>query len=193
MNSPSDKKLTGLNGWFIIEILSFYGYIISAIAFMIMKVFKGSLGLDKKVKEHPSIKEAYKYDFIAFYRKDIDWLAFVTILFSVNISLILIDQYIIFIPTNKSIDLSKSTFALNHVQYLLLMNHLLQMIFLRDFYDDERRVNTSHYWVWYIHLISYLYAGYAYYLTDMVKRESSGSTKMWIPLDMILTVNISLY
>jgi len=41
-------------------------------------------------------KDSYKYDFVAFYRKDLDWLAFVTILFNVNIVLIIIDKYIIF-------------------------------------------------------------------------------------------------
>jgi hypothetical protein len=34
MNSDADSKLTGINTWFIIEILSFYGYILSAIAFI---------------------------------------------------------------------------------------------------------------------------------------------------------------
>ena len=34
MNSVQEFKLTGINTWFIIEILSFYGYILSAIAFI---------------------------------------------------------------------------------------------------------------------------------------------------------------
>ena len=34
MNSIQQYKLTGINTWFIIEILSFYGYILSAIAFI---------------------------------------------------------------------------------------------------------------------------------------------------------------
>ena len=34
MNSPLERKLVGINGWFMIEILSFYGYILSAMAFI---------------------------------------------------------------------------------------------------------------------------------------------------------------
>jgi len=44
MNSDPEKKLTGINVWFIIEILSFYGYILSAIIFIILKMFESSLG-----------------------------------------------------------------------------------------------------------------------------------------------------
>ena len=88
MTSPAAKRLSGINLWFIIEILSFYGYILSAIAFILENSFKSSLGiLDKS-----HIKERYQCDFIAFHRKDLDWLAFVTILFNVNVVLIFIDE-----------------------------------------------------------------------------------------------------
>ena len=87
MKSDHKYKLTGINTWFIIEILSFYGYILSAVAFIVENSIKSSLGWVNK--EH--LKERYKSDFIAFHRKDLDWLAFVTILFNVNIGLICID------------------------------------------------------------------------------------------------------
>lgn len=35
MNSPTERKLVGINGWFMIEILSFYGYILSAMWFIV--------------------------------------------------------------------------------------------------------------------------------------------------------------
>jgi len=44
MTSPPDRRLKGINLWFIIEILSFYGYILSAIAFIFENSFKSSLG-----------------------------------------------------------------------------------------------------------------------------------------------------
>jgi hypothetical protein len=67
------------------------------------------------------------------------------------------------------------------------------MIFLRDFYDDERKVNTKHRWVWYFHIVSYAYIIYIYYLTDAADIDASESSKIWIPLDIILTFNIALY
>jgi len=61
------------------------------------------------------VAEAYKFDFIAFYRKDIDWLAFVTILLNVNICLILIDKFIIFTDDNPKYDPKTAKFPLSHV------------------------------------------------------------------------------
>ena len=99
MKSKHEYKLTGINTWFIIEILSFYGYILSAVAFIVENSIKSSLGWLNK--EH--LCERYKSDFIAFHRKDLDWLAFVTILFNVNIGLICIDEFIIFADKDKSL------------------------------------------------------------------------------------------
>lgn len=92
MNSDSETKLTGINSWFIIEILSFYGYILSAICFILFHSL-GSSCSKKKIACHA---DRYKYDFLAYHRKDLDWLAFVSILFNVNIVLICIDEFIIF-------------------------------------------------------------------------------------------------
>ena len=115
MGSCSGNKLTGLNAWFIIEILSFYGYIISAAIFMMIKVMKSSFGYHLFNQKHERVINAYKFDFIAFYRKDLDWIAFVTILLNVNIGLIMIDNYIIFVPENKNVDLKTAKFPLKHV------------------------------------------------------------------------------
>lgn len=106
MNSPNGKKLTGINSWFIIEILSFYGYIVSAVFFIYEKQIKSSFGwINKRNKR---VKEVYRYDFIAYHRKDLDWLAFVSILTLVNIGLICIDEMVVFIAENTYIkDLSK--------------------------------------------------------------------------------------
>ena len=41
--------------------------------------------------------------------------------------------------------------------YQLLCNHLLQFIFLKNFYDENRMVNTKNKWVWVINLFSYSY------------------------------------
>lgn len=67
------------------------------------------------------MQERYKSDFINFHRKDLDWLAFVTILFNVNIGLICIDEFIVFADVDKS----KLEFPLKSIVYQLLVNHLL--------------------------------------------------------------------
>lgn len=67
------------------------------------------------------------------------------------------------------------------------------MIFLRHFYDEKRKVNTGHKWVWGVHFISYSVIIYYYFFTDSVDREASESSKIWIPLDILLTVNIAIY
>ena len=97
MTSESEYKLKGINSWFVIEILSFYGYITSAIAFILFHGLSSSIW-NKKYKCH---EERYKYDFLAYHKKDLDWLAFVFILFSVNIMLLCIDDYVIFNTPEK--------------------------------------------------------------------------------------------
>ena len=155
MNSESETKLTGINTWFVIEILSFYGYIISAIAFIFFHGMKSTFS-SKKQECH---KDRYKYDFLAYHKKDLDWLAFVSILFNVNIGLFCIDEMIIYNTPEKR---EGKTFPLRNIMIQLLANHGLQMIFLRDFYDENRRVNTNSQWVWYVHFTSYCYIIWVY-------------------------------
>jgi hypothetical protein len=107
MNSESSHKLTGINTWFVIEILSFYGYIFSAICFIFFHGIKSTFS--KKDECH---KERYKYDFLAYHKKDLDWLAFVSILFNVNIGLFCIDEYIIYNTEEKR---AGKTFPLRNI------------------------------------------------------------------------------
>ena len=80
-----------------------------------------------------------------------------------------------------------------HVQAILCMNHFLQIVFLRHFYDRTGLINKSHSWVWIVHSITYPYAIYTYFFTDMYESETSQTTKIWIPLDVIVTISIVLY
>ena len=73
MNCSWDKKMTGINSWFIIEIISFYGYIWAALVFIITNIIKSSLGILNK----DNMKDRGEYDFIVYHRKDLDWAAFV--------------------------------------------------------------------------------------------------------------------
>ena len=82
MNSPLEKKLIGINAWFIIEILSFYGYILAAVFFIFERIILSSIGMIDK--QNTKLKIVYMFDFVSYYKKDLDWLAFVTILTVVN-------------------------------------------------------------------------------------------------------------
>lgn len=49
MNCDYDTKMTGLNTWFLIEIFSFYGYILAASITIFIDMTKSTMGwLDKK-------------------------------------------------------------------------------------------------------------------------------------------------
>jgi len=87
MNSDNSNKMKGLNIWFIIEILSFYGYVISGMWFIAESQIKSSFGWLKKDK----MEDRYKYDLIAYHRTEIDWLAFVTIMVTVNLAIMIIN------------------------------------------------------------------------------------------------------
>ena len=60
-------------------------------------MISSSLGLVK----NENLKERYKYDFLSYHKNDLDWFAFVVILFTVNISLVFIDG--VFIQTGGSL------------------------------------------------------------------------------------------
>ena len=91
-------KLSGINVWFIIEIVSFYGYILAAILFILENQIKSSLGWLNK--DH--IRDRYKTDFIVYHRREIDWFAFILILFMANMALIYIETNLVFLR-NKHI------------------------------------------------------------------------------------------
>jgi len=121
MNSPLERKLVGINGWFMIEILSFYGYILSAMAFLIESSLRSEFASRGGYVDTRKT-ECYKADFINYFRKDLDWLAFVTILFTVNIGLIAIDNNIVF---SDEASRQGKEFPLRKLTYLLLANHFL--------------------------------------------------------------------
>ena len=105
------------------------------------------------------MEERKNHDFIKFHRKDLDWLAFVWILLTVNLVLIGLDSYIL----EKTYHSNK---PLKPLMEQLLGNHMLQFIFLRDFYNKLHRVNTNHKWVWVVHALNYPYICYVYFATD---------------------------
>ena len=128
--------MSGINVWFVIEIFSFYGYILAAILFIAENMIASSLGLINK----NDYKERYKYDFLSYHRDDLHWFAFVVILFIVNLSLILLDKMIIFNYAHiyNSLDLDVNMHPLFHVQILLLVNHFIQLIFKRHFFTYKK-------------------------------------------------------
>jgi hypothetical protein len=42
------------------------------------------------------MQDRYKFDFLQYHRQDLDWFAFVTILFLVNVLLIIFDDILVF-------------------------------------------------------------------------------------------------
>lgn len=57
-------ELKGYNLWFTIEIIAFYGYVFSAILYIIENQVRSSMGiLNKKY-----MKDEYEYDFITYHR-----------------------------------------------------------------------------------------------------------------------------
>jgi hypothetical protein len=47
------------------------------------------------------------------------------------------------------------------------------MIFLREFYDENGKVNTKNKWVWVVHALNYPYIFYIYVYTDAAARDGS--------------------
>ena len=73
--------LEGYNLWFTIELISFYAYIGAAILFIFERSLISNLGLINK----KTIADCYKYDFINYHEKELNWMAFIFIMFLVNL------------------------------------------------------------------------------------------------------------
>ncbi len=99
-----------------------------------------SLGV---VKKEDIKNKKYKYDFLSYHKKEVDWFALITILFFVNVLLILIDKVFI----QKHLGLSehqsehKDLHPLFHVQVILCINHFLFILFARHFLDKNNHVS----------------------------------------------------
>jgi len=79
--------------------MAFYGYIFSAGWYIFEHQIKSTLGLAYV----ESVKDRYKYDFINYHRKDLDWLAFVSILMTSNIGLMMINQFVLHEETKSKL------------------------------------------------------------------------------------------
>ena len=78
MNSTR-ARLSGINAWFIIEILSFYGYILAASIYILTRSCRSSWGCKRK-ESYTEEDPLYKHDFVAYNKKSLDWHGFVQIL-----------------------------------------------------------------------------------------------------------------
>lgn len=136
MNSHPEVKLSGLNNWFIIEIMSFYGFIIGAALFILESQVRSSFGLLKK----ENMRDRYKYDLITYHRQEIYWYGFVVILLFVNVCTILINWYhqhhMIKNKVYTGLQDPNNT-ELRPLLFVCLGNHVLQLIFTRQFFDEK--------------------------------------------------------
>ena len=147
---------------------------------------KSSLGiLNKK-----AIQDRVDYDFITYHRKEIDWLAFLVITILAN--LVIYRKNIKINEKREEMGLDSKSGQLKNSMNLLLGLHILQFLFLRHFYTDDRKVNTGYKWVWMIHLIVYPYVIWRY-MQAKDDDEESASRRVWIPMDITITVSVAIY
>lgn len=199
MKNQGDFVFRGYDLWFTIEIVSFYGYILSGSIFIFENQVLSMLGWLNKT----AIKDQIEYDFLTYHTKDLDWFAFIIILSGVNITIMYMNSFthiqgMKIDNDGNSVQMTETDLngPLLHTMYLLLSMHILQLVFLRRFFDENGRVNVSNQWVWYVHFIIYPYVIYSFYV-DCIKppeyQEKLESRRVWIPMDLILTICIGIY
>lgn len=152
MMKTHSTVLRGYNLWFTIEIISFYGYIFSAILYIFENQISSSYGRLNKC----GINDEYQHDFINYHRMDLDWMAFLTITLLVNFFIMFYNH-----QRSKRGDY-KLDGPLHAPMWLLLFVHITQFIFYRRFQDEHRRINKKHKWIWSLHAIIYTYVLYCY-------------------------------
>jgi hypothetical protein len=95
------------------------------------------------IKEKEQYKDRYKYDFLKYHSKELDWFAFLFILFATNLNLIIISDARDI--EQLELKVGQDMQPLKKIMYLLQLIHFVQLIFLRKFYDSQMKVNTN-YW-----------------------------------------------
>lgn len=133
-------------------------------------------------------RDQYKYDFIHYRRLEIDWLAFLIIQLSVNMT-------IIYLENHRTVDHEKKNptyIKMETMMIILLVMHFLQFIFIRNLYDIDRKIKMKHVWIWVLHLVAYIFVGY-FYFTEGHKAEVHEARKVWIPMDFMLSVFVGIF
>ena len=112
-------SLTGYNLWFTIEIVSYYGYITSAMLFIFDNSIMSTLGY----LNQDQYKDRYRHDFINYHRKELDWFAFLIILLSTTSVL----MYINYARDQKCIELGEGEKKepLRYLMWVLCAIHIL--------------------------------------------------------------------
>ena len=153
MNSHA-KYFEGYNLWFQIEIVTFYGYQLAAILFILESTIRSNFGLMNK--EH--ISDRYQYDMIHYHLQELHWMSFIVIRILVN-ALICWYNY-------EAAVLGPLMYSM----YALLAIHILEFIFQRQFFYQHRRVHLHSKWIWGIKIIAYPVILYIYNTT--IEREN---------------------
>jgi len=124
----------------------------------------------------------YREDFINAQRDNLDWAAFIVILFLMSITLISVDNFLLDVEGKDYGKVSgqdgssslqswrEATQSLLTLQYIMLGSHAFQVIFqvlVTSFLDHEGKVVTRYCWVWLPVGASYIYVIVAYLFTDL--------------------------
>lgn len=134
------------------------------------------------------ISDRYQYDMIHYHLKELHWMSFIVIRILVN-ALICWYNYEVAVLG-----------PLMYSMYALLTIHILEFIFQRQFFYQNRRVHLHSKWIWGVKIVAYPIILYLYaqsYYTTTIEHEHEKlvnvSRQVWIPLDFILTAFFTCY
>jgi len=149
------KYFEGYNLWFQIEIVTFYGYQLAAILFILESTIRSNFGLMNK--DH--ISDRYQYDMIHYHLQELHWMSFIVIRILVN-ALICWYNY-------EAAVLGPLMYSM----YALLTIHILEFVFQRQFFHQNRRVHLHSKWIWGIKIVAYPIILYIYNTTIELENE----------------------
>ena len=160
---------------------------VASIFFIFERTLLSNLGLLNK----KAVADCYKYDFVIYHNKAINWMAFLFILLITNFTIC----YYNAIRENSAEDRTIDASTLQFEMQMLLVYHILQVVFLRNFYDEQstyRRIYVRSNWVWMMQVLIYPYVSLAY-LAELNNNRLLESHRIWIPLDIMLTYLMNIY
>ena len=194
-----EEKSDNLNSyalWFTIEIVSFYSYIISTILYIFEHQIWTLCG-----KRLYNERKSVEYDFIRFFKREIEWYACLFLVMAVNIAISILnlkrDTTEHKAHSHKGFD-GLAHGPLGYTMVSLNVIHLFQFIILRHIADYDMNIQSKYFvWAWGINGIAYPLILYDLYLSTHIKNvwhhKEYESRYVWVLLDTLITLCSTIY
>ena len=135
--------------WLIIEVITSYFYILSAILYLFYVSCKGTMANDRKFRDGKDevYKQRFKYDALEYYKSDIDWFALILVPFFLGFTVFYteVSGGFTFYNDNR---FGKKAIRELHLSFVGVCLRFIQFLFMGQARNAERKYNRPSPMIW---------------------------------------------